>query len=96
MDRQIFEVYAKVVDANGNYNTLSGYPKVFDSRNYDNDIIKAYNRAKAEYYSTLGTMYLRDDRILQTAILFRSDGMVLLSECKGDLNPPEVEEEEEE
>ena len=32
--REIYEVYAKIVDANGAYNTLNGYPKAFDSRNY--------------------------------------------------------------
>ena len=49
MQRQIFEVYAKVVDANGAYNTLSGYPKVFDSKLYDNDIGKALQRARGAY-----------------------------------------------
>lgn len=48
MRRAIFEVYAKVVDANGSYNTLSGYPKVFDSRHYNNDIAKTLQRAQGE------------------------------------------------
>lgn len=48
MQRAIFEVYAKVVDANGSYNTLSGYPKVFDSRHYNNDIAKILQRAQGE------------------------------------------------
>ena len=39
MNREIYEVYAKIVDANGTYNTLSGYPKVFDSKNYDGDVM---------------------------------------------------------
>ena len=34
MIRTIYEVYAKVVDANGAYNILTGYPKTFDSRSY--------------------------------------------------------------
>lgn len=77
MQRQIFEVYAKVVDANGSYNTLSGYPKVFDSRSYNNDIDKALLRATGEFSSTYGTMCLRDDRQLQSVILMSADGLVI-------------------
>jgi hypothetical protein len=62
MKREIFEVYAKVVDANGAYNTLSGYPKVFDSHAYNDDISKARRRAYGEYYEALGAMCKRDDR----------------------------------
>ena len=54
MQRNIFEVYAKVVDANGAYNTLSGYPKVFDSRAYSGDIDKTLRRATAEFCETAG------------------------------------------
>ena len=42
MKREIYEVYAKVVDSTGAYNTLSGYPKVFDSHSYNDDIDKAF------------------------------------------------------
>ena len=69
MERNIFEVYAKVCDSNGTWNTLSGYPKAFDSRNYDNDIDKARARAYGEYHACLGTMYIRDDRQLQLAMI---------------------------
>lgn len=69
MQRDIYEVYAKVVDSNGSYNTLSGYPKAFDSKNYGNDLEKTRNRAYGEYHATLGAMYPRDDRQLQIAML---------------------------
>lgn len=69
MERAIYEVYAKVVDANGNYNTLSGYPKVFDSKNYDNDIGKAYRRAQGEYNDCLGAMFKNDTRQVQFAMI---------------------------
>lgn len=69
MRRDIYEVYAKVVDSNGSYNTLSGYPKAFDSKNYGNDLEKTRNRAYGEYHATLGAMYPRDDRQLQIAML---------------------------
>ena len=95
MERIIYEVYAKVVDANGAYNTLSGYPKTFDSRNYNNDVTKTLQRAQGEFYETIGAMCKRDDRQQQTVLLFRSDGMI--EDCKSigkiaDLPDPEPEE----
>ena len=99
MLRKIFEVYAKVVDATGAYNTLSGYPKAFDSHNYDDDIDKALLRAKGEYHDTLGAMCKRDDRQLQTVILMAADGLVIEKASIGriaDLPDPEPEIEPEE
>ena len=94
--REIFEVVAKVVDANGTFNPLTGYPKTFDSRSYDNDIEKAQQRAIGEWHSALGAMSARDDRQLQLAYVYRvSDGLVLGCEHFGeiaDLPDPEPEE----
>lgn len=85
--REIYEVYAKVVDANGAYNTLSGYPKTFDSKNYDNDVEKAAKRAYGEFYDTMGAMCKRDDRQIQIVMLFRaSDGTVIAKEAIGQLS----------
>lgn len=76
MKREIFEVYAKVIDANGAYNTLSGYPKTFDSHTYNDDINKARTRAYGEYYETMGAFCKRDDRQKQIAMILRaSDGL---------------------
>lgn len=98
MIREIYEVTAKVVDANGNYNTLSGYPKSFDSRNYNNDLEKTMNRAFGEFHSVLGTMYTRDDRKEQLAMIIRiSDGVQIAVERVGELNEaeePTIEPEE--
>lgn len=97
MQRKIFEVYAKVIDANGAYNTLSGYPKTFDSHSYDDDVDKALRRAKAEFHETVGAMLKRDDRQQQTAILMGSDGFIIESFTDGavaDLPDPEPEPEE--
>lgn len=99
MQRKFFEVYAKVVDANGAYNTLSGYPKAFDSHNYNDDVDKALRRAKAEFHETAGAMLKRDDRQQQTAILMGSDGFIIESFTVGavaDLPDPEPEPETEE
>lgn len=74
--REIYGVYANIVDANGTFNALSGYPKIFDSRNYDNDTDKAKRRAYSEWHDALGAMGKRDDRQLQLAYIIRmSDGM---------------------
>lgn len=91
MARRIYEVYAKIVDANGAYNTLSGYPKAFDSRNYNDDIEKTLRRARAEYYSTLGTMYTRDDRQLQSIILMQADGEIVEHAFIGGIDQGEEE-----
>jgi hypothetical protein len=77
MKRQIYEVYAKVIDASGAYNTLSNYPKVFDSRTYNNDIDKTLMRATGEFASTWGAMCLREDRQLQMVLLMTADGFVI-------------------
>ncbi len=100
MKREIYEVYAKVVDANGAYNTLSGYPKAFDSHLYDDDVEKARKRAYGEYHEALGTMCKRDDRQVQIAMILRaSDGMQIEMQKLGelaDLPDPEPEEPEQE
>ena len=95
MQREIFEVRASIVDANGAYNQLSGYPKTFDSHNYDDDISKARSRAYGEWHEVLGAMCKRDDRQQQIAQIIRvSDGLVLESSSLGriaDLPDPEPE-----
>lgn len=95
MKREIFEVTAKIVDANGTFNTLTGYPKAFDSRNYNNDIETARNRAIGEYHEVLGAMYKRDDRQLQLAtVMAMNDGLLLAMSKIGaiaDLPDPEPE-----
>lgn len=37
MMQEIFAVNAQIVDANGTFNSLSGYPKAFKSTAYDNN-----------------------------------------------------------
>lgn len=94
MKRQIYEVYAKVVGSDGAYNTLSGYPKAFDSRTYDNNIDKALMRATGEFATTWGQLCLREDRQLQMVMLMTADGFVIDKKVIGaiaDLPDPEVE-----
>ena len=101
MIRTIYEVYAKVVDANGAYNTLTGYPKTFDSRSYGGDTEKTLQRAKGEFHDTFGAMCKIDTRQLQTVILMTAAGQIIDRETIGkiadDPDPeptPEPEPEE--
>lgn len=100
MKREIYEVYAKVVDANGSYNTLNGYPKTFDSHNYSDSIETARKRAYGEYHEALGAMCKRDDRQQQIVMILRaSDGLQIEKTALGtvaDLPDPEPEQAGEE
>lgn len=100
MERSIFIVDAQIVDANGTFNKLSGYPKLFDSRSYSDDINKALQRARGEFHEVFGAMCKRDDRQLQTAILMTADGFVLEREVIGSIaevsDAPDTPEETEE
>jgi len=94
MQREIFEVRAIIVDANGAYNPISGYPKTFDSRNYQNDIEKTRRRAYAELSDVKSAFLKRDDRQVQIAQITRmSDGLVMEAFCDGRLAElPDTEE----
>lgn len=93
MQREIFEVYAKIMSAGGNYTTLGGYPKMFDSMSFDNDIDKARKRAYGAWHAVLGEMYAIDTRPLQIAMILRaSDGVQEIVERVGDM--PEIPDPE--
>ena len=77
MQSQIFIVNAQIVDANGAYANLSGYPKTFDSHLYGDDIDKAQRRAIGDMSETFGAMCKRDDRQLQTVLCMTADGFVV-------------------
>lgn len=83
MARVIYEVTAKVIDANGNFSTLSGYPKVFDSRSYQNDTDKTYRRAEGEFYDVWADMCKRDDRMMQTVMMTTADGFMVMNRSEG-------------
>lgn len=86
MRREIFEVHAKIVDANGTYNSLSGYPKVYDSRSYGNDVDKTLQRARGGWHEALEAMAKIDTRQVQEAYIIRvSDGLQIELEKIGEL-----------
>lgn len=95
MVRNIYRVDAMIVDSNGTFNTLSGYPKAFDSKNYSGDIEKAKDRAYAEYHEVLGAMFKRDDRQIQIAMIIDVNSGIQLEMTKiGNFAEPEPEEDE--
>ena len=85
MTRQIFIVDAHIVDANGTFNYLSGYPKRFDSNSYDGDIDKAQRRAIGDASEVFGGMCKQDSRQLQAVIVSTADGFVVKKEVIGKL-----------
>lgn len=75
--RQIFIVDAHIVDANGTFNYLEGYPKRFDSRSYQGDVDKAQRRAEGDMSEAWGAMCKIDTRQIQTVTLTTVDGFQL-------------------
>lgn len=93
MLQEIFSVNAQIVDANGTFNSLSGYPKAFKSTSYDNNIEKARQRALGDFYDVMGAFGKRDDRKIQIAFVVQlSNGAVIASGLFGKL--PEIPEPE--
>ena len=74
MARQIFLVNAFIFDANGTFNNIQGYPKTFDSRNYQGDIEKTQRRAEGDMSDAWSNMCKVDTRQIQTVTLATVDG----------------------
>ena len=81
MQRQIFIVDACIVDANGTFNHLDGYPKIFDSRFFigretdtENSVDLALKRATGDMSEVFGAMCKVDTRQLQTVTITSADG----------------------
>ena len=95
MARQIFIVDAHIVDANGTFNFLDGYPKRFDSNSYQGDIGKTQRRAEGDLSDVWGAMCKVDTRQIQTVTLSTVDGFQLEVKTSGSFPEPEPEPEEE-
>ena len=87
MYRQIFVVYAHIVDATGKLTILEGYPKAYDSQHYSNDVDKTQNRALADAHGLLSDMYTKDTRQLQLVKVETADGFELFKQSIGALAP---------
>ena len=96
MARNIFIVDAWIIDANGTYNKLSGYPKNFDSRSYEGDTEKALKRATGDFCEVWGAMCKRDDRQMQVVTLSQLNGQLIDRKSMGAPIEPQPEPEQEE
>ena len=92
MARQIFIVDAHIVDANGTFNYVDGYPKRFDSRSYQGDVDKAQRRAEGDMSDAWGDMCKVDTRQIQTVTLMTADGQLIEKKSMGGFVEPEPNE----
>ena len=82
----------------GLFSVKSGYPKTYDSKDYNEDEQRTFEVAEAEYRNCESTMLLDTNasRAMQTITLERSDGQPIYHRCKGAFPVPNAEPEEEE
>lgn len=108
--RQIYIVNAMQVvisesNPGGLFSTISGYPKMFDSRSYNataenpnGDTEAALRAAKADYYSRLSANYAGSvNRVMAVVTLEQADGRQIMRESIGafpDMTPAPEEGEE--
>ena len=91
MARQIFIVSAQIADANGTFSFISGYPKTFDSRNYQDDVDKAKRRAEGDMAEAWGAMCKNDTRQIQSVTLTDMTGFQLDHKSYGAFAEPNEE-----
>ena len=95
MARQIYIVDARVVDANGTFNHVSGYPKIFDSNGYQGDIEKTRRRADGDMSDAWSDMCKVDTRQVWTVTMETMDGFQLEKKSGGKFPADEPEPEAE-
>lgn len=87
MARQVYIVSAYIIDANGTLSIPSGYPKSFDSKNYNDDADKAYRKADGDASTMWASMCNNDaGRKLQTVTLESVDGFQFYKKALGTLS----------
>ena len=82
----------------GAFSVVSGYPKTFDSRNYnateenpDGDATRAYEIAEAEYHDQFAELLRSTTRAMWAVTFERADGRQIAQASKGaipSMNPP--------
>ena len=93
MNRQIYIVDFKVMTKQGNYSSMSSYPKTFDSNDYQQDMDKTLRRAWSAYHKAISDAYAVDDRPLQAITITQMDGRQLDYKSIPELFVPEQPEE---
>lgn len=93
--RNLFIVDAHIVDANGTFNFLEGYPKIFDSKNYSGDVDKTKKRAEGSASEAWGAMCKQDTRMVQAVTMSDVFGNVFIRHSMGDFSENTQTEETE-
>ena len=89
MARNIFIVNAtQVVTSENNpqglFSAISGYPKTYDSNNYNGDAEAALRAAKSEYFARLSANYAGStSRVMATVTLEQANGQMILRDSIG-------------
>lgn len=82
--RNIFIVDACIVDANGTFNHLEGYPKTFDSKHYDGNVEKTKQRAEGDLSQVWADFCKIDTRQIQSVSLRDIFGNTIEKKSMGD------------
>ena len=93
MARNVFTVMATQVSSNGQYSTVTGFPKRFDSDSYNGDVDKALRRAKSAYHARLMDTYASDALQMSTVTLSEANGNIIMNETEGQIVTPAPEPE---
>lgn len=93
--RNIFIVDAHIVDANGAFHYMDGYPKTFDSKNYSDDVDKAKKRAEGDASGQWSAMCKQDTRLIQIVTMSDIFGNVFIRNSMGDFSENTQTEETE-
>ena len=69
----------------GLFSVKNGYPKTYDSKDYEDNEERTFEVAEAEYRSCESAMLLDTNpaRAMQTITMERSDGKPIYHRCKG-------------
>lgn len=77
----------------GLFSVMSGFPKTFDSVNYNDDIEATMKAAKVAYYDQLSKNYSYTNRAMTTVTLETASGQQILRECIGEFPNTTPEDE---
>ena len=70
MARNIFRVEAWIVDGNGTFNILSGYPKNFDSKSYNDDVARLMRQHNNANVISFGQAFMSLEDVLRRVDIF--------------------------
>ena len=76
----------------GLFSVMTGFPKTFDSINYDGNVEQTMKAAKVAYYDQLSKNYGYTNRAMTTVTLEMANGQQILKESVGAFPVTEPEE----